>query len=269
LIDNTAGLFTANGSTITVSGPVSFTGGVELANAAGLTVSTDGSAASDISFGSFVRSNSTTARPLSLQAGAAGSVTIDGLAGGGPSVGSDKLLSALTVNTTVDGSGAISLNGVYTTGAQTYGASGATGSITLGADGAAVYRSVSVGDLAFYGPVVLDNSGGTIVVQSAGVSGDDILFDKSLNGTTAGEDDLSLIAGSGDINVTGIIGGTTRLGVISIPSANNVTFTGDITAASLSQSPAGTGTTTFDGPLDFNTATACPSTQRTSQSTAP
>ena len=70
--DHSTGVTTVTGSAIALSGAGSiiFTGGVE--QSAGLTMTTDGASGSDIHFGSFVRSSSTTAFALSLQAGSDG-----------------------------------------------------------------------------------------------------------------------------------------------------------------------------------------------------
>ena len=120
------------------------------------------------------------------------------------------MISSLSINTAVVGAGAINLNGVYTTGSQIYGTSGATGVITLGASGASDYRSVSAGAIAFYGPVSLDFSGGTIAVRSAGASGDDISFAKTLMSSSTVATSytaLALDAGAaGDISITGVTG---------------------------------------------------------------
>jgi hypothetical protein len=74
-------------------------------------------------------------------------------------------------------------------------------------------------------------------------------------GTVAGRN-LTLLAGTGSINITGAIGTSgTRLGILTITSAANATFSSSgspapIYAASFSQA-AGTGITTFNGTQDY------------------
>jgi filamentous hemagglutinin family protein len=116
-----------------------------------------------------------------------------------------------------DGSGAVSLLGDITTTADNIGFASA---VTLG------------------GAVAL-NSG-------AGVG--TITFGNTLNGSH----NLTLTAGSGNIDFDGIVG-TTRLGALDIVSATNVTADAGITAQSISQQ-SGAGLTTFTGALNTNGA---------------
>ncbi|MBD1926238.1 CHAT domain-containing protein [Trichocoleus sp. FACHB-90] len=74
----------------------------------------------------------------------------------------------------------------------------------------------------------------------------------NFNGTLDGAFDLNLAAGNADITFGGKVGNT-RLGKLTVTSADNVIVNDSITAASISQN-AGTGTTNFKGALDTNTA---------------
>lgn len=74
----------------------------------------------------------------------------------------------------------------------------------------------------------------------------------TISGSVDGAEDVSLTAGTGDVLLSGTIGGTTRISALTIPSATNVTMN-DVTSASITQS-AGTGTTTLSGALNTNGA---------------
>ncbi|MCX5734160.1 MAG: hypothetical protein NTW68_07530, partial [candidate division NC10 bacterium] len=74
----------------------------------------------------------------------------------------------------------------------------------------------------------------------------------TIDGTGAGTENLTLkagTAGTSDITISGNLGTGTRLGVVTITSANDVTESADLRATSLTQS-TGTGTTTFNGALN-------------------
>ncbi|HBE20105.1 MAG TPA: hypothetical protein DEG17_17550 [Cyanobacteria bacterium UBA11149] len=75
--------------------------------------------------------------------------------------------------------------------------------------------------------------------------------DMNFNGTVDGNQNFTLIAGTGNINFAQAVGSTTRLGNLTVTSANNFTAN-SLTAASLIQN-AGTGTTSL-GILNTNAA---------------
>ena len=97
----------------------------------------------------------------------------------------------------VSGTSAINTANITTTGIQTY-----RGDVTLGAN------------------------------ASLTTTNSDIKFDSKLDGSHT----LSLTTGSGDITFGNTVGETNPLGAINITSANNVSFTGDVEAASLAVS---------------------------------
>jgi hypothetical protein len=111
------------------------------------------------------------------------------------------------------------------------------------------------------GEVINFGTGGVTLVQNSTVdttnsggtaAGATITFGSTLTGTAAGVQTLGLTAGTaGNVVFTGAAG-TTRLGAITINSANDVTAAA-ITAASLVQT-TGNGTTTFSGAQNYNTA---------------
>lgn len=133
-----------------------------------------------------------------------------------------------------------------------------TGTLTVGAailsDGA--FTETGSGGVSLSGSVTttIDNISfanaitltGASSLSSGGSGGGNILLSSTVNGNN----NLTLTAGSGNITASGAIGGSTRIGALSIVSAGNVT-TGAITAGSLSQL-AGSGTTTFGGAINTN-----------------
>ncbi len=111
----------------------------------------------------------------------------------------------------------------------------------------------SSGDVINFGTggVTLTASSTVDTTNSAGTpAGAAITFGSTLGGAQT----LGLTAGTaGNVVFTGVVGGTIRLGAITISSANDVTAAA-ITAASLTQT-IGQGTTTFFGAQNYNTAT--------------
>ena len=130
-------------------------------------------------------------------------------------------------------SGAIEVNGAISgTGNASITLTGAT---TLNADLTTIGQNITInGNIFLSNTVGIDTNGGNILV----------------NGTIDGNQNLILAAGNGNITLTEALGSNTRIGNLTISSANDVTAAA-IRASSITQT-AGTGTTTFDGPLDTN-----------------
>jgi hypothetical protein len=84
---------------------------------------------------------------------------------------------------------------------------------------------------------------GAIAVSTGGAGTGDIDFNDTLDGGF----DLALTAGTGDVGFSAAIGGGADLGAVTLNSAADVTVN-DLDAASLTQT-AGSGTTTFNGPV--------------------
>ena len=102
-------------------------------------------------------------------------------------------------------------------------------------------------DITFQSAVTLT---GTVVLDTGAGIGL-IAFNDTLDSDLVAAQDLQMIAGLGNIDFDGIVGGTQRLGAIVIDSAVDVTADAAITAESFAQ-VAGTGTTTFSGPVNTN-----------------
>ncbi|MFA5028881.1 MAG: hypothetical protein WC713_13500, partial [Candidatus Methylomirabilota bacterium] len=84
---------------------------------------------------------------------------------------------------------------------------------------------------------------------TTGAGAGDITFASTLDGGQA----LTLTAGTGNVLVSGAVGGTTRLGAVTIAAAHDVTEAAGLTAAALTQT-AGTGTTTLTGAVNLTGA---------------
>ncbi len=113
------------------------------------------------------------------------------------------------------------------------------GNITSTADG-----------IAFATGVTLTND---ITMTSGLLAGDDITFGTAIRSDVSATRDLTLTAGLGDIALNDGTSTTTLLDAILINSARNVVVGDAITATSFTQL-AGTGSTTFEGALDFTGA---------------
>ncbi|HTL68934.1 MAG TPA: hypothetical protein VL200_14820 [Lacunisphaera sp.] len=208
-----------------------------------------------------VTASSTFSAATLTQSAGAGTTTFNGAvdtnaAGGVSLTGNAQVLNANLTTTnggpvTFTNAGLLTLNAnVISDGAVTQNGAGSvtiTGSRTISTTSDAVN---------FLRAVTLNGSGSTVAINttSSGTGGD-ITFQSTLDGTTAAPnaEDLTLTAGTaGNILFTGAVG-TTRLGDVTIASANNVTASSTFSAATLTQS-AGTGTTTFNGATDTNAA---------------
>ncbi|MBD1934572.1 MULTISPECIES: CHAT domain-containing protein [Cyanophyceae] len=159
------------------------------------------------------------------------------------------------------GGGAIALTSVRGDSDENLTLDAGTGSVSVGAIGNGnEIKSVNIsgnginlkGDITtsnatdnnvnLNGPTTLE-TGVTITTNNGNIN---------FNGTLDGAFNLNLAAGNADIIFDGKVGNT-RLGKLTVTSARNVTANDSITAASIRQN-AGTGTTTFKGALDTNTA---------------
>ena len=100
------------------------------------------------------------------------------------------------------------------------------------------------GPVLIQGPVRLTDA---VSIQTL-VSGN-ISVNGAIDGSTTGQQDLTLTAGSGSINITGNIGAGTQLGDLIVTSANNAHFGGSLSASTFLQKQ-GSGVTTIVGPVN-------------------
>ncbi|MBY0530107.1 MAG: hypothetical protein K2P51_07980 [Rhabdochlamydiaceae bacterium] len=103
--------------------------------------------------------------------------------------------------------------------------------------------------LDFAGPITLFAPALSPIILKTGPVGNNITFGSTIDGSQ----DLTLIADGGTINFNANVGNSTRLGNLIIQSVADVNAAGIVKAASISQQ-AGSGTTTFNGLVDTNTA---------------
>ena len=122
---------------------------------------------------------------------------------------------------------------------------GSTGQISLGGNITTVNTPIT-----FPAAVVLDTI--PTVTVSTGSTGANITFSSTIDGDVALTRSLVLAAGSGNIALTGAVGGTAPLAALTFASANNVTAN-NITVGALTQL-SGIGTTTFNGLLATSNA---------------
>ncbi|HUX39867.1 MAG TPA: FlgD immunoglobulin-like domain containing protein [Rectinemataceae bacterium] len=189
-----------------------------------------GATGANLTFSSTIDAASPGSQGLTLTAGA-GTVTFTGAVGGG------QALAYLSVTSTNLAANAIlASSSVKSVGAQDwYGKTTLNGNLSsTGAGGNISFHNVT-------SPVTLSN---TITIDTSG-GGGNLSFGGNLDAASAGIQGLTLVAGTGNILVTGPVG-TTQLGALSITSAANATFTNAVSATSFTQT-AGSGTTTFTG----------------------
>jgi hypothetical protein len=129
------------------------------------------------------------------------------------------------------------------------------GTISLGANirstgTAIVLQGPSAGNalITLSGATIIDTTNSGAAAGGAAIT---------LTGTVNGAQALTFNAGNtaaSDITVTGAIGGTTRIGALTITDADAVSFQGAVTAASVQQVAGDTGTsaTTFSGLVNTN-----------------
>ncbi|MBS0263228.1 MAG: hypothetical protein JSS02_14890, partial [Planctomycetes bacterium] len=84
------------------------------------------------------------------------------------------------------------------------------------------------GTLEFHTPVFVTAASALVT------SGGDVLFDSTLDSASATAQDLTITAGSGDVQMTGAVGAGHALGALSVVSSQNFTQTQGIQAQSLS-----------------------------------
>ncbi len=233
---------TANmAGTVTLTNNVGTTvrlGGLTISGgASGLTLS---SAITSIQASSFTVGGTV---PTTLQNGSL--LTIDTLGGGsiafgGTITGTSVGAQALTL--TANGSGSVTLSGnVGATRLGAFAIGAGTGSLSIGT-GVTSIQANSFSTPASAATTL--NNSGTLTINTSGNNGT-ITLAGPVDGAASHTQALTFNPGIGNIVLTGAIGSSVPLGIITITNATNVTANG-ISAASLTQN-AGLGTTTFNG----------------------
>jgi filamentous hemagglutinin family protein len=205
----------------------------------------------------------TAATPSIVLAGTGGAIILAAGSGGGTISFTSGTATTLTsaggdISLTTSGAGNITFAGTPTftsTGGDVTLSTGSTGGITFSAGG-----TISSGG----GDVTLSSGassetviGGNLSITSAG--GDITISGGNFRGTVLASQDLTIVAGAGDVSISSTLGAGTRLDTITITSANNATFSQSIVCDDIIQT-AGTGTTTFSGPITTNVSPAITAT---------
>ncbi len=224
-----------------VVGNATFTGAVDLDLAAGTTTINTATANTDIIFTSTIDDNIAKNTDLVLVAGT-GDVDLRG------DVGVTIAIDDFTV-TSAANADLISVVADTITVTAT--------SIDL--EGTA-YTSV-VGNATFTGAVDLDGGAITTTVTTS-ASNTDIIFTSTINDNIAGETDLTLVAGTGDVDLRGNVGATIRVDDFTVTSAatadllNVIADTISVTATSIDLESttytATVGNATFTGAVDLD-----------------
>ncbi|QNI78885.1 filamentous hemagglutinin family outer membrane protein [Synechococcus sp. RS9909] len=186
------------------------------------------------------------------QSAAAGLTTFDGalnLSGAFDFTG-----QALTLNDSLNSGSTVEITNAGLLTTATAADITATGAFTQnGAGSSSIAGDISTTDsnISFLRAVTLTGP----VALSTGSGAGTITFSSILDATTAGSETLALTAGSGDINFSDVVGGTNRLGAVTINQAADVTLSKAFSAASFSQASgtAGTGIFTLGGDLNTDT----------------
>ena len=194
----------------------------------------------------------------------AGSVNVDAggtitVVAGQAGVSATSGTVELTASTALDVRAAIVTTGgtvdlTATGGTLTLGVDGdigAGGAVTLtGGTGISVAADITTSDdnVTFAAATTLT---GDVVINTGTAGGGDVAFNSTLTGTTAGAEDLTITAGTGNVTLSGTVGAT-RLGHILINSATNVSA--NAASATSIRQVAGTGTTTLNGAVNVNGA---------------
>ena len=155
--------------------------------------------------------------------------------------------TTISSESTLTAGNAVDLNSVGTTTLSTAAnIESGIGGVSIKASKLTTGASITTadGDVIINGPTQLTNHI-EINTKSAG----DITVTGSINGTSDLAQNLKLLAGAGNVKVTGDIGNSVRLGEVIIQSANNVDFDGSLSSLFFQQLQ-GTGVTTFHGAVN-------------------
>ncbi|MEO6280661.1 filamentous hemagglutinin N-terminal domain-containing protein [Roseateles sp.] len=248
------GTLAINGGSVNTTGVQNFGDAVTLGSDA--TLSGNG-----VAFASAVDG----ARNLTVNSGA-------GAASFGGTVGGTTRVGALTINSsgattftaavnaasvTTDAAGTLAINGgsVNTTGAQTFGEravlganttlTGSSVGLSAGADGTATAaRTLTIAGASTLGGDISSTgaqsyNGAVTLAADATLSGNGVAFSGSVDGAR----NLTVNSGAGAASFGGAVGGTTRLGALTVNSSGATTFTAAVNAASVTT----TGTLAING----------------------
>ena len=199
-----------------------------------------------------VSANNVTATTFSAaslgQTAGTGTTTLNGAvsttAAAGVNINTTNIALNNTITTT--GNGIVTLNASGTNTIAAAGDISADGAVSITGGGGIS----TAGDVTTTNDNVTYNSAtvltGSIVIDTATGGAETIQFSSTLNGTTDFTEDLTITAGSGNINFVGVVGGAIDLGDVLINNAANVTASAAFNSDTLTQT-TGTGLTTLSG----------------------
>lgn len=240
-------ILTSGGGSISVTGTtnadaaanaraLTFDAGTGNITLTGATGTTEALGALTFASAGSVTTAAVTARTITQLAGT-GTTTFGGAINTSQAGGLDLTGNAFTFNgpvTTTGGGGVNIVNaGTLTTGAG--GDFNIGGAFTQSGAG----LNVLAGDILTQGQAISFATNATISgtatfdTTSGGAPGANISFGGTVNGATAGLQNLILTAGTGDVSFASTVGVTTRLGALGITSADAVTFGGALRSAGL------------------------------------
>ncbi len=232
----TTGTVMTNGTHTTTNSDIQFTGDLVLEAS---TVLDTGAGAGNVTVTGTTNGSTAGTESLDITAGT-GNVSLG-------DVGVTTSLASLTVNSAT----AATFNGdVTTTGAQ---------DITAGTINTNGTHTTTDSNILLTGNVALQAA--TAFNTGAGIG------DVTVTGTIDGAQDLAITAGTGNVDLQGVVGGVTPLTSLTINSAANVDLQAAVTAGSVNQ-VAGTGTTTVGGALTSTTGDIAIATNQIVQNAA-
>ncbi len=174
---------------------------------------------------------------------------------GDVNIAADGSITVSTNGITAAGAGNVNLDATTAAGSDiilTAAVNSGTGTLTLDADDLVNLQAdltSSGGTVSVTGTNIAINAAGVDITTGGAVAGD-IVVTGPVDSTTTRP--LTLTAGTGSITFNNAVGGSNRLGLVTVNSAADVNFQA-LTATAFTQT-AGSGTSTFAGVINLNTA---------------
>jgi len=153
-------------------------------------------------------------------------------------------LTASNGNISLGSINSTTISSSSTNNAGTVTLNAGSGNITLSGDINASANAGSGSHISLTGNVTLTNPTTTLTTTGGAGSGN-IIFSNTVNGTTAGTQNLTLNAGTGNVTFSGAVGDSTALGALSVNSTGTTQFGNSVLASSLTTD--GGGTTQVNG----------------------
>ncbi|MCL4743124.1 MAG: filamentous hemagglutinin N-terminal domain-containing protein [Phycisphaerales bacterium] len=269
------GLIRLSGDVTTTGDALVFNGPVRLDATVSINTTSGSPAGANVTFASTLNALNAGVQGLTLNLGTGGDAAFD------TAVGATTRLGAVNVANARNLTAAAAFNAASFSQAAGQGLTSFLSTLNLNGAGGLSITSASIslggtvtstgGSVAFNGPTslagnVITNShavafnGATTLVGNRSINtanagaGANVTFASTLNGTADSAQNLTINAGTaGDVAFTGAVGGTTRLGAVTITNADDLTASAAFNALSFLQS-AGQGLTRFLSTLNLTGA---------------